>query len=127
MKQAFTKAITLAYLFVLALGVGCNRSVPPPTPLTEQELPGAIEKAFSTVKQPEAKDLATQVVSSFQAKDYSKAFWAIQALSAVQGLSKEQANVAARASLTINSLLQTAQAQGDAKAAQTIQRYRETK
>jgi len=127
MKQLLTKRIALPLLVTLVLGLGCNRSVPPPAPFTEAELPGAIEKAFSTAKQPEAKDLATQVVTSLQAKDYSKAFWAIQTLSAVQGLSKDQANVTARATLTINSLLQTAQAQGDAKAGQTLKRYMETK
>ena len=117
----------MALLLVMVLGLGCNRSVPPPTPFTEAELPGAIEKAFSTAKQPEAKELATQLVTALQAKDYSKAHWAIQTLGGVQGLSKEQANVTARATMTINSLLQTAQAQGDAKAAQTIKRYMETK
>jgi hypothetical protein len=95
--------------------------------LTEQELPGLIEKTFSAAKQPEAKELATQVVASFQAKDYSKAFWAIKTLASVQGLSKEQASVAARATLTINSTLQSAQAQGDPKAAATLKQYRENK
>ena len=127
MKPSCIREIVLALLMMLVPGVGCSRSSPPPAPFTEQELPGAIQQAFSTAKQPEAKDLAGQVVASFQAKDYSKAFWAIQTLTGVQGLSKEQANAAARATLTINSLLQSAQAQGDAKSAQTLKRYMETK
>jgi hypothetical protein len=127
MKQLFTEVTALGLLVVLALGLGCNRSVAPPTPFTEAELPGAIETAFSAAKQPEAKDLADQVLNSLKAKDYSKAFWAIQTLASVQGLSKEQANVAARARLTINSLLQAAQAAGDTQAAQTVKRYMENK
>lgn len=100
---------------------------PAATPFTEAELAGEIEKAFATAKQPEAKDLAGQVVAALQAKDYSKAFWAIQTLSAVQGLSKDQAMVAARATLTIHTLLQSAQTQGDTQAGQTLQRYLQTK
>jgi len=121
-----SKGVTLAFLFVLSLGVGCNRNVPPPTPLTAEELPGVLEKTFGTAK-PEAKNLATEVVNSVQAKDYSKAFWGIQTLAGVPGLTKEQVKVTARASLTINDLLQSAQAQGDAKATQTLQQHRITK
>ena len=123
MKHLFTQAIHFALLFVLAFGVGCNRSSAPPTPLTVEELPGAIEKAFSTAK-PQAKELATQVVTCVQAKDYSKAFWGIQTIAGVPDLTKDQIKVTARATLTINSLLQTAQAEGDAKATQTLQQYR---
>lgn len=127
MKQIYLKATALALLLVMILGLGCSREVPPPTPFTEAELPAEMEKAFGTAKQAEAKDLANQVLAALQAKDYSKAFWAIQTLTGVQGLSKEQANTAARATLTINSLLQSAQAQGDTKAGQTLKRYMETK
>ncbi len=126
MKLTIHRVAALACLFALTLALGCGRSNPPPTPLTEQELPGALEKAFATGK-PEAKELVSQVLASVQAKDYSKAFWAIQTLAGVQGMTKEQVNVAARATITISGLLQTAQAQGDAKAAATIQQYRETK
>ena len=127
MKQIFVRGTALGLLLVMVLGLGCSRTVPPPTPFTEQELPGEIEKAFATAKQPEAKDLATQVVAAIQAKDYSKAHYAIQALAGVQGISKEQIQVATRASLTVSSLLESARAQGDTKAAQTIKSYMETK
>ncbi len=110
----------------LAFGVGCSRNVPPPTPLTLEELPAVVEKAFSSAK-PEAKELATQVVASVKTQDYTKAFWAIQTLGGTPELNKEQANVAARATLTISALVQSAEAKGDTKAAQTLQRYRETK
>ena len=117
------KKITLALLLVLAAGFGCNRTSPPPTPLSAEELPAALEKAFSKAK-PDAKDLASQVVAAVQAQDYSKAFRAIQTLAATPGLTKEQTGVASRATLTVNSLLQAAQAKGDQKAAQTLKTYR---
>jgi hypothetical protein len=126
MKYLFTKATHLAFLFVLTVGVGCNRNHPPPAPLTVEELPGALEKAFTAAK-PQAKELATQVVTSVQAKDYSKAFWGIQTLAGAPDLTKDQVKVTARATLTISSLLQSAQAQGDAKAAATLKQYHDNK
>ena len=126
MNQICNKAICLFVLLILALDLGCSRNTPPPTPLTVEELPGVIEKAFSSAK-PQTKELATQVITSVQAQDYSKAFWAIQTLGGSPDLNKEQANVTARATLTISSLVQSAEAKGDAKAAQTMKRYMETK
>ena len=126
MKHHCNQGLTLTVLLVVAFGLGCNRSSPPPTPLTLEELPGVMEKAFSAAK-PQAKELATQVVTSVQAQDYTKAFWAIQTLGGVPELTKDQANVTARATLTISSLVQAAEAKGDAKAAQTMKRYMETK
>jgi len=126
MKHLCRKVIAPGLLLFLALGLGCSRSSAPPTPLTAEELPGVLEKAFSTAKPP-AKEQATQIVTAVQAKDYSKAFWGIQTLAGVTGLSKEQVKVTARATLTISSLLQSAQAEGDQKAAATIKTYRENK
>jgi hypothetical protein len=110
-------------VLVLALGAGCNRSTPPPTPLTAEELTSVLETTFSQAA-PQARDLATEVVAAVKAQDYSKAFWSVQSLAGVPGLSKEQVKITARATLTISGLLQTAQAQGDAKAAQTLQQHR---
>lgn len=117
------KSITVALLFVLTLGVGCNRTSPPPTPLALEELPAALDKAFGTAK-PDLKDLANQVVAAVQAGDYSKAFLTIQTLASRPGLTKEQLSVTSRATLTVNGLLESAQAKGDAKAAQTLKTYR---
>jgi hypothetical protein len=123
MKFTYPAGFTLVFALVLALGLGCKRNSAPPTPLTAEELPGVLENTFSKAG-PQAKELASQVVASVKAQDYSKAFWTIQNLAGVPGLSDEQVNVTARASLTINDLLQTAQAQGDAKATQTLQQHR---
>jgi len=76
---------------------------------------------------PEAKDLASQIVAAVQAKDYPKAFSGLQALSGQPDLTKPQINVCASALLTVNTLLQAAQAQGDTKAAETIKVFRSTK
>jgi hypothetical protein len=120
------ESLALASLLGLACGVGCTRSTPPPTPLSVEEMPAALEKAFSKAK-PDVKDLANQVVAAVQAQDYSKAFQAIQDLASRPGLTKDQVNVTSRATLTVNSLLQTAVTKGDAKAAQTLQTYRKDK
>ena len=117
------KSITVALLLGLTLGVGCSRTSPPPTPLALEELPAALEKAFSKA-QADTKELANQVVAAVQAGDYSKAFLAIQTLAGQPGLTKEQLSVTSRATLTVNGLLEAAQAKGDAKAAQTLKTYR---
>ncbi len=117
----------LAVLMMALFAAACDRTVPPLTPLTEQEFSSVVENAFAGGKPPPAKEFATQLVEAFKAKDYSKAFGSAQSLSAVPDLSQEQANVVARASLTISALLQTAQTQGDTKAAKTLEHYRKNK
>jgi len=114
-----------ALFFVIAAGLftGCGpKSIKPPSPLSEAEIPGALEKAFAKGV-PELKDSANQIVAAVQAKDYSKAFNTLQSLSGREGLSNEQIEIINRALLTVRGLLQTAEAQGDQKAAQTIQLY----
>ena len=126
MKRLVTKGIALAFVFVLALGTGCGRSSAPPEPLSVAELPAAFEKAFSKAK-PEIKDLASQLVSALQSQNYSKAHADLQTLSGQLDLTKEQVSVTSRASLTVSTLLQEAQAKGDAKAAETLRNYHSNK
>ena len=123
MKNFTVPILTCALALVLMLVLGCSRASAPPTPLTAEELPAALEKAFAKAK-PEVKELAAQVVASVQAKSYAKAFQSLQNLAARPGLTKDQLSVASRATLTVNELLQAAQTQGDAKAAQTLKTYR---
>jgi hypothetical protein len=123
MKALNLGSVALALLLSLTFGAGCNRSTPPPTPLPVQEMPAALEKAFSKAK-PEIKDLASQVVAAVQAQDYPKAFQAVQNLANQPGLTKNQGLVASRAALTVNDLLQAAETKGDKKAAQTLKNYR---
>lgn len=113
-------------IVALSLTTGCDKAATPPEPFTAEELPGAIEQAFASAK-PEIKEVATQFVSLIKAKNYPKAFESMQSLSSKSGLSEEQHAVLGRASLTLNSLLQAAQASGDQKAAKTIQNYQYNK
>ena len=123
MKRLCMLVARFILLFALMLGMGCNRQVAPPTPLPIEQLPLALQKAFSKAK-PDVKDLANEVAAALQAPDYGKAFNGLQNLLGKPGLTKEQVNVTTRGSLTVNTLLQSAQASGDAKAAQTLKAYR---
>ena len=126
MSMLRATGITLCMAIWLALGTSCSQKVPPPTPLAVDQMPTVLQQAF-TKANAEAKDLVGQVLSAMTAKDYSKAFTAIQGLSARPGLSKQQQSAAACALLTINNLLQTAQTQGDANATETLKTYRVNK
>jgi hypothetical protein len=126
MKKLRIKIIGMALLLPLLFSLGCDRSSAPPTALAVEEFPAAFEKAFSKAK-PEAKELAKQIVAGMQAKDYSQAFLALQSLLGDATLSKQQMRVTSGALLTVNSLLEAAKAEGNQKAAETINIYRSTK
>ncbi len=126
MTNLRSQIIRLVLLLPLLFAVSCDRSSAPPTALAVEELPAAFEKAFAKAK-PETKELAKQVVAAVQAKDYSKAFFGLQNMTSQVALTKEQSSVISGALLTVNNLLQAAQAQGDTKAAETIQSHRATK
>ena len=117
---------SLLLLLLAGFTLGCEREAVAPTPIPVDQLPGALQSAFSGGSA-EAKDLVSQVVAAIQAQDYSKAHPLLQTLSASPNLTKAQIEVTARGLLTVNELLQTAQAQGDQKAAQTLQNYRANK
>jgi hypothetical protein len=114
--------VVFALVSVFACFLGCSKVPdPPPEAFTAEELPGAVEKAFSG--KPELKELADQFVASFKAKNYPKAFEQMQKLTGQLNLSKEQALALARATLTVNTLLQQAQTAGDQNAAKVIKNY----
>ena len=115
----------LASIFILAVA-GCNRTVSPPTPVPIQQLPAALDKAFTKAK-PDAKDLAKQIGDLVRTQDYGRAFFAMQNLVAKPGLNDDQQEVATGGLLTLNTLMQEAQAKGDAKAAEALKYYRENK
>ncbi len=120
---------SFAFLSVLLLALGCSKESRPPEPLSIEQLPAAMEKAFSTAKG-EVKDLATQIIASVQAQDFGKALLDLQTLSAKAGLNKEQGSVTVRATLTMNDALQAAAAKGDEKAAVSaaaLKQYKMTK
>ena len=121
-----TKSIIPLLLLPLFFGFGCNRDSAPPAPLSVAEFPAVFANAFGKAK-PEIKEVSDQVVAAVQAQDYPKAFNALQSLVGRAGLTKEQSSVTGRALLTVNNLLQEAQAKGDAKAAEAVKIYRSTK
>ncbi len=126
MKLLHVVSICSVSLFLLLGAVGCSKSGSSLEPLAIEQLPSALEKAFGKAK-PGVKELADQVIASVKAQDYPRAHQGLQNLSVAPGLTKEQTSVAARGVLTINSLLQSAEAKGDQKAAATLENYRKTK
>jgi hypothetical protein len=126
MKQLLIAQFTAVFL-LLALGVfGCKPKDTMPAPLPADQLPAAMQKAFASAPAP-AKTAANEVVAAVEAKDYAKALTQLQQLAIMPKLSREQSSVTGRAVITVNELLQAAQAQGDQKAAQTLQNYRSLK
>jgi hypothetical protein len=121
-----SKKLVLPLLVVLTFTMACNKGSTPPPSLSAEQLPAALEKAF-TKAPAETKELATIVVSALQAQDYGKAYDVIQNLVSKPGLSKEQASVTASSLVTVNTLLQSAQAKGDTKAAEVLQIHRRNK
>ena len=91
--------LLLQVLWLGAAGCSKNASQQAPAPLPIDQLPAALEKAFTKAK-PEAKDLARQVVTFLQAQDYTKAYTGLQNLLGKPNLTKEQINVTTRGSLT---------------------------
>jgi hypothetical protein len=126
MTSLCAKTIGFACLLPLLFGMGCSRNSAPPAPLPVEQLPAAFEKAFGKAK-PEAKELANEIVASVQAKEYSKAFYGLQNLMSKSVLTKEQSSVVSSAIITVNTLLEAAQAEGNQQAAETIKVYRSTK
>ncbi len=78
-----------------------------------------MDQTFQKAK-PEVKAAAGQVVTAVQSQDYAQAAAAVQSLSSRPDLTKDQRLLTARAMLTINGLLEAAQAKGDEKAAAAL-------
>jgi len=113
-------------LSVFFLVSACQRDSGPPAPLPLDQIASEFDKGFKDAKL-EVKDLAKKVVDALQAKDYPAAHQAIQELSIAPGATKNQQTLAARAFVTITALVQTAQSQGDEKAATVLKTYQGTK
>ena len=125
MRFQFVRTV-LCLFTVATLSLGCKETSSPPPTLSIDQVPGALEKAFSKAP-PETKELSTQVVSAIQGQDYGKAYAAIQNLATKPGLTKEQTSITASGIMAINTALQSAQAQGDNKAAEVLQIHRRNK
>jgi hypothetical protein len=114
----------LARITVFLLGScillnGCKPQNAAPPPLTADEIPGAMQKAFTKAK-PETRQLVDKLVAALQGKDYPGAYQIAQNISEDPGLTKEQLLTNARAMLGINELLKSASAGGDQSASAFI-------
>jgi hypothetical protein len=126
MKAFNLPRILFPLLLVWLAGSGCDRASKPLPPLPLDQLPAALEKAF-TKAEPETKDLAGSVVASVRSQDYAKAYSGLQTLVSKSKLSRKQADVTARGMITVHDALESAQANGDAAAAQTLQNLQRDK
>jgi hypothetical protein len=126
MKAIHLPSILFCLLFVLLAGSSCDRASKPLPPLPLDQMPAALEKAFSTAK-PGTKELAGSVAASVRSQDYAKALSGLQTLVGEPKLSREQADVTARGMITVHDALESAQASGDAAAAQTLQYNRQNR
>ena len=112
--------------FAVILFTGCRGADKPPTPLAADQVGPEMQKAFATAT-PEVKDSVTKLGAAIQSKDYPAASIEIQFLFNMPVATKEQRAMTARAMMTVNNLLQEAQAQGDQKAAAAISLQRKMK
>lgn len=118
----------LQLIALLALGIlnACHRADAPLAVLPPEQIATEFGKTFSNAKQ-NVKDASDRVLKALADKDYPAAFQAVQELCSVGDATKAQQTLAARALVTIQGLLQSAQAQGDEKAAAAVKLYQNTK
>jgi hypothetical protein len=109
------KAGLMLWLMVFSLS-GCGRHSGPPPPLPAGEMASALKKGFESAR-PGVRDEIAKILSDVEGKDYPTAYSGLQALFGNRNLTDAQRTLAARASLTVSGLLQTAGDQGDEKAA----------
>jgi hypothetical protein len=126
MKPLFSRTFWLLTGITGLIAAGCSRTPTPPTPLPADQIAPELQKAFARA-QPPAKDLVEEIVAAVQTNGYAAAFQAVQVLGTVPNTTKEQRFLTTRAMLALESLLQSAQAQGDQNAAQAIKLYQKNK
>jgi hypothetical protein len=119
MKTEFSRAVWWFAALTLFGFAACNRTAGPPPPLAVEQIPAEMEKVYGKAT-PEDKDMVARLNSALQNKDYPAAYQFVQALCNTPVATKEQRMTSVRAMLTITSLLQTAQAQGDPNAAAVL-------
>lgn len=113
-------------LLLSALFAGCSKEAPPVTPISLEQIPAEMAKAFATAK-PDAKEQSEKAVAAVQKKDYAKASATLDALAQQAGLSDVQYRTAAGAAMTIHAALLEAESKGDKQATETLNQRRLTK
>lgn len=126
MKNRLLGVLCLSVLTLFG-PLGCNRSSSgPPAPLALDQIPIEMNKAF-TKSPAEVKERVSQLNAGLEAKDYTAAYQIVQDLCNLSVATKEQRLVSIRSMFTIQGLLQTAQAQGDQKAATVLNEQKRLK
>jgi hypothetical protein len=115
----------LAVVAILA-AVGCNRTPGPPPPLSAEQIPVEMRKAFAKAST-EVKDLIAEIDRALTSKDYPAAYQRVQLICNLPEATQEQRRVSTRALLSLTALLQAAQAQGDQGAAAILKQHQRTR
>jgi len=122
MRRPFLASLSLWFIIAGSFAIGCGKAPVPPTPLAVDQIAPELQRVFAKA-QPQTRELIDEIASEVQTNGYPAAFQAVQILSAVPGVTKEQQFMTTRAMLTLNGLLQTAQAQGDQNASAALKAY----
>lgn len=120
------KPTALCALLLAVLFAGCSKEAPPVTPISLDQIPAEMGKAFASANA-EIKAQSDAVVAAVEKKDYAKASTTLDALSQRSGLSDLQSRTAVGAAMTINTALLEAEAKGDQQATETLNQRRLTK
>lgn len=113
-------------LLVTILAGGCSDTTRPPTPISLDQIPAELGKAFTSAEG-DTKELSALAVAAVQSKEFSKAAMALDALARRSDLSKIQGRTTAGAAMTVNAALLEAESKGDPQAAKTLEVRRMTK
>lgn len=113
----------VAVLIPGLLFTACHKNTEPPPPLPVEQIAAEFQKTFGTAPEP-LKKLALEISAAVTGKKYAPAFEGLQTLLNVPDLKDDQRTLASRAMLTVSTLLQEAQAQGDQTAEETLKVYR---
>ena len=113
-------------LLAMALVTGCSEAEGPVAPVTLEQIPAELGKAFANAKA-ETKDASGQTVAAVQAKDYAKAATLLENLRQRPDLNKQQGRTVAGVALSMHAALATAEANGDQQAAEVLKTQRMTK
>lgn len=111
---------------VLVSTGACRKAGGPPAPLGMEQLPAEFDKAFAR-SNPGTRAVARRVCDQVRAGDYPGAFLVLQTLVTESGLTRDQAELAARGLVTLHNQLESAQTAGDTQSREALRYQRMTK
>jgi hypothetical protein len=104
--------IRLILVFGLLGLAGCSKPPTPPAPLPVEQIPTEMQAAFAKAS-PELKAKVNDILQALQSKDYPAAYQGVNSIYGMAGVTEAQRALGARVIMTLNGLMQAAQAQGD--------------